>query len=346
MAKLQYSETPEVSQPYRAGYLASVQAYLDTARKQAENRRAAFITPERLAKDPDAYRKQFYKMLGSPLTEYEEYRKIPPVCLENTLVSNDGEVEIRRMRIEVMENFSLYGILFLPCDRQPDAPFLLSQHGGHGTPEVCSDFFGDTNYNHLTARLLARGAVVFAPQLLLWQQERFGDPFDRRLIDNTLKQFGSSITALEVFGLMRLLDYFVTQPYCNADRIGMAGLSYGGFYTMMTTAADPRIRVAYASCSFVDSAEFPQFTDWGWFDNAGTFSEAEIAGLIAPRSIYFEAATRDELFGSASSVRQFAAAKPYFAAQGVPDHIVLTLFDGTHELDHADTGMEFLFANL
>ena len=40
--------------------------------------------------------------------------------------------------------------------------FVISQHGGGGTPELCSDFYGDTNYNHLTRRILSRGAVVSA----------------------------------------------------------------------------------------------------------------------------------------------------------------------------------------
>lgn len=346
MAKLTYREEPAASESYRAGYLASVQTYLEKQQKHANQCRVAFMNPTSYAQDPQRYRQKFYEMLGAPLTEYHTLSKIPVACIENTLAADTGEVEIRRLRLAVYEDFVMYGILFLPHDRKENAPFVISQHGGAGTCELCSDFFGDSNYNHLTARLLARGAVVFAPQLLLWNPEFYGNNYDRQHIDNALKQVGSSITALEVFGIMRCLDYFVTQPYCNPDHIGMAGLSYGGFFTTMATAADVRIRAAYASCSLIDAVKYNNFRDWTWFGSANTFLEAEIAALAAPRAICFDAGERDELFGADSTRTEFARAQTFFAELGVEDHIALFVFDGTHELNPADDGMEFLFAHL
>lgn len=341
-----YTEDLSVSKPYRAGYLDSVCGYLKEKQQKAAAARASFITPTSLAADPEAYRRAFYAMLGAPLTEYESLRETPVTCAEDTFVADDGFCEIRRMRLAVLGDFCVYGILFLPHERASDAPFILSQHGGAGTPEVCSDFFGDNNYNHQTRRLLARGAVVFAPQLLLWNVDMFGDPYDRHQIDIALKQVGSSITALEVFAIMRCIDYFVTQPYVDPDRIGMAGLSYGGFFTTMTAAADTRIKSAYASCSFVDAIQFNSFTDWTWKNSANTFLEAEIAALAAPRYICFDAGDRDDLFGSDSSKAEFERLKSFFAAQNAEDHIYLKTFDGTHEMDPADDCMEFLFAHL
>ena len=346
MSYVTFTEEKEVSQPYRAGYLDSVKAYLAKLQNEAAEKRAQFITPQSLAKDPAFYRRAFYEMLGAPLTEYASVSGTPVTCVEDTFVADDGFCEIRRMRLAVLGDFTVYGILFLPHDRAEDAPFVISQHGGAGTPEVCSDFYGDNNYNHQTRRLLSRGAVVFAPGLLLWNVEIFGDPYDRHRMDSDLKQVGSSVTALEVFAIMRCIDYFVTQPYCNPDRIGMAGLSYGGFFTTLTTAADPRIRSAYASCSFIDAVRYNAFTDWTWKNSANTFLEAEIAALIAPRYICFDAGNQDQLFGSDSTVTEFARLKTYFAAQDAEDHIFLKTFDGNHEMDPADDCMEFLFAHL
>ena len=346
MAIMEYTEDKALSQPYRAGYLASVKAYLAAVQAEAAEKRGTFITPQKLAEAPDDYRRAFYEMLGAPLTDYEIHRQTPVTCLEDTLVNDNSECEIRRLRLAVLGEYTMYGILFLPKNRRSDAPLVISQHGGAGTPELCSDFFGDTNYNHQTRRLLARGAVVFAPQLLLWNIETFGDEYDRHRIDNDLKQIGSSIAALEVFGIMRCIDWLVTQPWCNPEHIGMAGLSYGGFFTMMTAAADTRIRSAYVSCSFIDMLKYNIFTDWTWKNSANMFLEAEIAALIAPRAVCFDAGDRDELFGSESSKAEFARLKPFFAAQNVEDHIRLFTFDGNHELNPADDGMEFLFAHL
>ena len=346
MAYVPFTEEQEVSRPYRTGYLESVKAYLSARQAEAAEKRASFITPARLAEDPDFYRRAYYEMLGAPLTEYETVRQTPVTCVEDTLVADDGVCEIRRMRFAVLGDYTVYGILFLPHDRAEDAPFVISQHGGAGTPELCSDFFGDSNYNHQTRRLLEHGAVVFAPGLLLWDVKIYGDPYDRHRIDSDLKQVGSSITALEVFAIMRILDYFVTQPYCNPDRIGMAGLSYGGFFTTVTTAADVRIKSAYASCSFIDAVRYSSFTDWTWKNSANTFLEAEIAALIAPRYICFDAGDKDHLFGSEGTKAEFERLKPFFAAQGAEDHIRLFTFDGGHELYPEDDGMEFLFEHL
>ena len=346
MSYVPFTEDAAVSQPYRAGYLESVKQYLAKLQGEAAEKRRAYITPERLAADPASYRRAFYEMLGTPLTEYETLKNISVVCVEDTFVADHELCEIRRMRLAVLGDYTVYGILFLPHERAEDAPFLISQHGGAGTPEVCSDFFGNNNYNHQTMRLVQRGAVVCAPQLMLWNPDIFGDPHDRNRMDSDFKQVGSSITALEVFAIMRILDYFVTQPYCNPDRIGMAGLSYGGFFTTVTTAADPRIKSAYASCSFVDAIKYNCFTDWTWKNSANTFLEAEIAALIAPRYICFDAGDHDSLFGSDSTKAEFERLKPFFAAQGAEDHIFLKTFDGDHEMDPADDCMDFLFAHL
>ncbi len=346
MDKQQYTEDPKVSSPYRAGYLASVQAYLDRMREESRCARDAFLPPDALAADREGYRKSYMAMLGKPLCDYAEYRDIPVTLREDTLVGTDDTCEIRRLRLDVLDGFTMYGVLFLPlAGVQETTPFLISQHGGDGTPELCSDFFGDTNYNHQTRRVLARGSVVFAPQLLLWNADVYGDGYDRQRMDAALKQVGSSITALEVFGIMRCLDYFVTQPYCNPAHIGMLGLSYGGFYTLMTAAADPRICAAYASCSFTDKLKH-NWVDWTWKNSANTFLDAEIAALVAPRAIAFDAGDNDPLFGSDGAKQEYARAKTYFEAMGVGDNIFLKAFDGVHELDPADDGLEFLFAHL
>ena len=347
-----YREDPSVGTPYRKEYRASVEKYLQGLRSAAEEKRRRFITPQSLARNREGYRKKYFEMLGAPLTEAEALRGTPVECLENTpvtVMASDGEggnIAVSRVRLAVFGDFTMYGLLFLPERVGAGTPFVISQHGGAGTPELCSDFYGDTNYNHQTRRVLDRGAVVFAPQLLLWSVPAYGEPYDRAAVDAELKQLGSSITALEVFGLMRCIDYFLTQPYCNPDRIGMIGLSYGGFYTMMTAAADVRIRSAYASCSFEETVGMAAFSDWKWRNSGCMFDEAEIAALIAPRAVCFDAGDRDELFGSGMSRKEYAAAKPFFEAQGVGDRIMLKCFDGGHELDPADDCMDFFFRYL
>ena len=127
-------------------------------------------------------------------------------------------------------------------------PLVIVQHGGLGTPEFISNFYDDTaNYNHMLERVVQYDVHAFAPQLLIWSQEEYQLPFNRQEIDARLKRVGSSVTAVEVYGIMRILDWFEAQDYVK--NFGMVGLSYGGFYTLTTTALEPRIQSA-VSCSY------------------------------------------------------------------------------------------------
>ena len=86
-------------------------------------------------------------------------------------------------------------------------PLVLVQHGELGTPELISAFYdGDTaNCNAMLERVIAHKVHAFAPQLLLWDKEKFDVSFDRVNIDARLKRVGSSITAVELYWLTRIL---------------------------------------------------------------------------------------------------------------------------------------------
>ena len=49
---------------------------------------------------------------------------------------------------------------------------------------------------------------------------------------------------------MNAITYMCKKDYVNEDKIGMIGLSYGGYYTMHTMAADTRIKAGYSNAVF------------------------------------------------------------------------------------------------
>lgn len=209
-----YTESPEVGAAYRAEYLSSVRALIEEWRGEGAKKRLAFMPPEEFGRDPERFRALYVNMLGRPLTELEKYRAISPVPpAKEIFVAEDGQARISRVTLEVMPGFTFYGILFRPLDLKAGEKrhLVISQHGGGGTPESCSDFYGKNNYNRMTRRHLERGSVVFAPQMLLWAKE-WGTPADRGTLDAHMKQFGGSITALEVFCHMRTIDWLVSCP--------------------------------------------------------------------------------------------------------------------------------------
>ncbi len=142
----------------------------------------------------------------------------------------ENGINAYRLQFETLDCVKFYGIYFEYEDKK-ELPLVICQHGGWGSPELCSGLLETTsNYNEMTERVLKYGVNVFAPQMLLWKQEDYGIEFNRAEVDAKLKQAGSSIAAVEVFALMKSIDYLSTLDAVNENKIGMVGLSYGGFY--------------------------------------------------------------------------------------------------------------------
>lgn len=343
-----YTEDVNASQPYKEEYLSGLKNLLECRRRELAGFRTAYMSPEALADNPEKFRRDFVSMLGWPLTAYQ---KDPNLPVRQSLVGEDGEKRIYRLQLEIARELWFYGLLLLPRNLSGEQPLVISQHGGLGTPELCANFYGGSaNYNDMTRRVLRRGAIVFSPQMLLWNKETFGVEYDRQQLDAAFKQVGGSITAVEVLAIRRSLDWLLSREFDglrpDPKRVGMIGLSYGGFYTLFTAAAEPRIVSAYAS-GFFNSRYRPRSSfDWIWQDAASRFLDAEVAALIAPRPLYLEIGDSDELFDYRDSQSEFARLLPYYQAQNAQGKLRLSVFHGVHELDKAEDGVDFLFAGL
>lgn len=112
---------------------------------------------------------------------------------------------------------------------------------------------------------------------------------------------GRPIEGLMVWETMRALDYLLTRPDVDPDRIGVTGASGGGENTFYSAAVDTRLKVA-APVVFVN-----EFTVWGRQIGAhcicnhipGLFQYADeftVGSLIAPRPMLMINGTEDTIF--------------------------------------------------
>lgn len=318
---MKYNENKEMTKSYKEDYVKGFERIIEKLQNNAETIRAKYT--ENIFSELEKYRNDFKKMLGWPLVNHRA-DKLPNV--EAHLLTKEEGYEIYRMQFEILDGLNMTGLFFKQSGEE-EKPLVLVQHGGLGTPELISGIYGNTaNYNDMLQRVRKNDVHVFAPQLLLWSDE-YEVEFDRHAIDARLKRVGSSITAIEVFGLTRILDYFEQQKYVSS--FGMVGLSYGGFYTLYTTAIDTRIKSAI-SCSFFNKRDVVGCSDWTWFTSAEKFDDAEVACLIYPRKLYIQVGDRDELFNYKYSVESFEKLKTMCKQVGT-EWIDFKVFDGTHE---------------
>lgn len=331
---------------FRAQMLDEVHALLRREQRNAERRRQRFFRPDLSSvagyeASAAEYRKQLAGMLGWPLAGAES-AGVPAVS--SRAVGRDALGRISRLWIETLPGVRTYGLLFQP-HRKGRLPLVIAQHGGLGTPEVCSGFFGSENYNDMTRRVLRRGVAVFAPQLMLWNPKRFGPEHRNDLVDRRLKQVGGSLAALELFRISRCLDALLDRRDVDPERVGMIGLSYGGFYTLFAAALDVRIRAAVSSC-FVNDRTRYDHADWSWFGAANRFLDAEVGALVCPRALCVEVGRRDELFdvrGARAEARKIAAV---YRRLGLSRQYRYREHPGSHELDRDPGGIDFLCRHL
>lgn len=331
-----YKEEREKSRIYKQEYLNGIERIIDLRQKNAEKIRGEYVKD--IFEKQEKYRTAFKEMLGWPLVGHET-DGLPGAEFE--MLSEESGYTIYRVRFEILNGLKMTGLFFKMNDEE-ERPLVIVQHGGLGTPELISGVYGNTsNYNDMLHRIIKHGVHAFAPQLVLWHDD-YEVPFDRKSIDARLKRVGSSVTALEIYGIKRILDYFEAQEYVST--FGMVGLSYGGFYTLFTTAIDTRIRSAI-SCSFFNKRDEVPWSDWTWFKSGEMFDDAEIACLVYPRRICIEIGTEDELFNYKYGIESFEKVKKM--SEGYSDDwIELVVFEGNHEFCKDDAPIERLIEDI
>ena len=335
---MKYHEEYENSVPFKANYVDSIEALLSKRKEQFEQkRRAQWPT---FFENQESYRQKFIEMLGWPLVYEPDKDELPSVEIKK--LSDEDGYSIYRMEFDIIDGCILTG-LFFKQDTDEKRPLIITQHGGDGTPELISGFYeGKTyNYNDMVENVIKGGAHIFAPQLLLWS-EQYGLKQERNRVDAELKRLGGSITALEIYAIRRILDYFETKDYVK--NFGMVGVSYGGFYTLYTAAIDTRIESAVSGIFFNKRDAVP-WSDWTWFKSAEVFEDAEVAALVYPRKLYIQIADKDNLFNYKYGLESYERLKELSEKVGL-DWVDFVLFDGAHEFWKEDVQVQKMINDL
>lgn len=308
------------------------------------NRRKADLLKERdkvLYLPEEEKRELLLRMLGEPVVGDFD-KSIRLVKTED--VYTDEILEAKRYTFEILGCIQFAGFFYRTVKKSSKKKALIfALHGGGGTPERVGDVFHDSdNYNHLVRRVLNENTIVFAPQLMLWNPDVYGSEYDRIWLNRRMIQQGGSFTALEIFCLMRVLDWFETNPEVDTARTGVIGLSYGGMYTLYFSAIDTRIKTAVSDCWFNDRAKHA-WHDWTYFNAEKYMFDTEVASLVLPRKLYIEMGKEDPTFVYQDAKEEINRLLSYAKEVKQLPSLRLVAFNGGHELNkNNDTILEFL----
>jgi hypothetical protein len=131
----------------------------------------------------------------------------------------------------------------------------------------------------------------------------------------------------------------------------MVGLSYGGYYALVTPAVERRIKVSVCSCYYgVQEARYQRDelsipSDFKFKDRFTLFRDSELAALICPRALQVQAGSKDGVDHRDGGKPLAPLSASYFKQLGMPDAFEHLIFDGGHEF-HDESAWAFVKKHL
>lgn len=162
---------------------------------------------------------------GMQWEKMDRFKDAPLKPIIHSSREMDGYI-VENIAIESFPGFFVTGNLYRPLQKQDKYAAVLSPHG-----HLADKRF--TDYIQIRAAALARmGAIVFAYDMVGYAEST--QVTHKMPIAFLLQSWNSK----------RVLDYLLSRPDVDPERIGMTGGSGGGTQTFILTAIDERITVS------------------------------------------------------------------------------------------------------
>jgi len=185
------------------------------------------------------YRKELARRLGlDPLPE----RKPLNPQIVGTVERDDYRIE--KVRFESFPGFYVTANLYIPKNVTFPVPAIVNPHGhwggGKDSYQVQYRAIGLAKKGYVA---LTWDKIGYGERAPLQGHGGFGNPEGARYTTN-LWLTGHTLMGLEVWDVMRAIDYLYTRDEVDKERIGVTGGSGGGSQTIYATILDDRIKVA------------------------------------------------------------------------------------------------------
>lgn len=326
----------EFTRAFREANYHQLQDYMRTLLREGDAARRK-LAEELTWESQQQLRSRLLDQIGypPPVAEEPDYRQ-----QEETLLLEEDGLSFYRLLIHVAQGLDCYGILIRPSTPGPHRLCMLL-HGAVGCPEMITGLHMTANYYDAGKKLAKRGFLVFAP-LTLFRPYVDGElsniPGDaREVLDRGLRAADTTLIAVELYKIRRSTDVLLARSDVIPGSAAIAGLSFGGFYTLLTAAADTRFDTIYSSCFFTDQmALYERGIDRGlgefvWPGSNWGCSSLELALLCLPRRLILENGIGDASFPIDNARRAAQRVREVAQRLGCEENLHFVEFNGQHE---------------
>ena len=253
-------------------------------------------------------------------------------------LQKDG-YRVEKVIFESQPQFYVTAALFIPDGLAKPAPAILFASG-----HVAEGFRGET-YQTMILNYVSKGFVVLAFDPV-GQGERWqytdeqteminGSTDEHSYVGAQCFLNGSSLARHMIWDGIRAVDYLLTRPEVDPERIGMTGRSGGGTQTALTAAMDERIWAAAPEAYITDLALLlktrgPQDAEQNIYHGiAAGLNHADLLEVRAPKPALIVSTTRDyfSIQGARDAYQEVRAA---YRAYGQENNIGMAEDDSVH----------------
>lgn len=331
---------------------------MDYFNRVAEERKPQMTFEGETKADWERWREQ---LSGKLLELCGEWPEPVPLSPDVVYSRDEGDFVREKIVIDTERHYSVPAYVLMPKERRRarngKLPAIVCLHG-HGQfgkeavsgvvdpnrPEL-AESIRSVNYDY-GAQMAREGYVTIAPDSRAFAElaeDPTRDTCNLHFIRGLL--LGINLLTLNIWDMMKCIDYLETRPEVDAKRIGAMGLSWGGTRTTFLSALDERIKAADIICYLTQFEEFAihmgNFCGSQFLPHLFRYADvADVAGLIAPRPLLIESGSYDSGFPIEASLRAHEHLRRIYRAAGVEERLHIDVFLGGHQF-HGPTAREF-----
>jgi dienelactone hydrolase len=268
-----------------------------------------------------------------------------PQFEEMGIIETTHGYRIHKLRFEVVPGFHSTALLYEPTKIVGRVPAILNLLGHE------PDGIGVEYEQKRCINFAKRGIIALDLEFIGFGE--LANPENAHDFASQLNLVGSNPLGIFYLSMRRGLDYLSGLQQVDTSRIGVTGLSGGGWQTVMLSALDPRVAVA-VEVAGIGSREsnltHPVDTDETEEDAPDLMQQQdypELIALRAPRPTMEIHNGTDSCCFRAPLVKPYIydQVKPFFQLYGAPDNLAWSenLYPGTHNYQLENRNQAYRF---